>query len=207
MSNFASPAKPISIGGGIYVGDVGTSLPTSTADTLNQGFTALGYISTDGVTRSRSDTTSAQKVWGGSVVGMGEEGYEESIKFKVVDLASIKALELAYGEATGTFADGITAKSKAGPRPTKSYVVDMVLKDNAKMRLVIPCGVVSAVGDRVYKDNELVGVELTVLCMADSNGNTVYEYTKQAAAAAAATPASGGSETGSAESGSSGGGG
>lgn len=66
MSNFASPAKPVSIGGGVYVGNVGTTLPTDTTTTLAAGFTALGYISTDGVTRSRSDTTSPQKVWGGS---------------------------------------------------------------------------------------------------------------------------------------------
>lgn len=187
MSNFASSAKPVSIGGGISVAAVGTTLPTSTADTLNQAFVSLGYISTDGVIRSRSDSTSEQKVWGGSVVAMGEEGYTETVKFKVVDLASVDGLALAYGEATGTFSTGITAKSKAGPRPTKSYVVDMMLKDGAKMRLVIPCGVVSAVGDRVYKDNELVGVELTILCLADASGYTTYEYTKDATVVSSGT--------------------
>ena len=192
MSNTASAAKPVSIGGGVYVGDVGTTLPTDTTTTLASGFTALGYISTDGVTRSRSDSSTEHKVWGGTVVAVTDEGYTETIKFKVVDIESVEAFALAYGESTGTLATGITTKSKAGPRPTKSYVVDMLLKDNAQRRLVIPRGMVSAVGDEVYKDSELIGVELTITAMADASGYTSYVYTKSAAASSGSGGGSGG---------------
>lgn len=197
MSNTASAAKPVSIGGGVYVGDVGTTLPTDTTTTLASGFAALGYISTDGVTHSLNVTTTEHKVWGGTVVAVTREGSVEKIKFKVVDIESVEAWGLAYGEATGTLSTGITIKSKEdGTRPTKSYVVDMLLKNNIRKRLVIPCGMVSAVGDVVYKDNELIGVELEVTAMADASGYTSYEYIKSAAASSG-NSGSGGSSGGS----------
>ena len=187
MSNYASAAKPVSIGGGVSVAPVGTALPTSTAETLNQAFTALGYISTDGVARSRSDSTTEQKVWGGPVVATTTEGYTETVKLKVVDLANVEALAMAYGDATGSFAEGITVKSGGGERPHRSIVVDAIGRDNAKLRTVIPDGVVTALGDRVYKDNELVGCEMTITAIADSTGHTVYEYIKQGTVAAASS--------------------
>ena len=55
-----------------------------------------------------------------------------------------------------------------------------MLLSNAVKRVVIPNGVVTEVGDVVYKDDEPLGYETTIQALPDSNGNTHYEYIKQA---------------------------
>ena len=57
----------------------------------------------------------------------------------------------------------------------------MILRGNIAKRVVIPRGKVSEMGDVVYKDNEVIGYELTITCLPDSDGNTHYEYLKSPA--------------------------
>ena len=191
-ANFASASKPLTIGGGIWVAPVGTPLPTSTTDQLNEDFESLGYISADGVKRNISNSPKKHKAWGGAVVAVTDEGKEETLKFVTIDAGNAKAQELAYGEATGSLSVGMTVKSTSGPRPTNSYVIDMLMKDNVRKRLVVPQGMVTEVGVTTYGDNDLLGSDMTVTAMADSDGVTVYDYTK---APAASTQSGGNAET------------
>ena len=41
---------------------------------------------------------------------------------------------------------------------------------------MIPRGVLSELGDVVYRDNEVIGYACSILCIADTDGNTYYEY-------------------------------
>ena len=67
MGNTASnvsAGKP-SVEGAIYVAPKGTSLPESTADSLNAAFACLGYCSDAGLTNSTNLETETIKAWGG----------------------------------------------------------------------------------------------------------------------------------------------
>lgn len=170
-----SAAKPM-IGGGIWTAPAGTAAPTDATTALGEAFKTLGYISEDGVDRSTKKDTEVVKAWGGNVVAVLGKGKTETIKFTMLDADNVTGLGLTYGEATGTLATGITVKSTAAQDPVQCYVVDMILADNVRQRLVVPRGVVTDVGDVTYSDSKVEGHEVTITAMEDSAGVTVYEY-------------------------------
>jgi hypothetical protein len=134
------------IGGAIRTAPAGTIVPTDATTPLNEAFESLGYISEDGVTRSTKKDTEVVKAWGGNVVAVLGKGKTETLKFTMLDADNVTGLGLTYGEATGTLATGITVKSTSGQDPVRCYVVDMILADNVKQRLVVPRGVVTVFG-------------------------------------------------------------
>lgn len=170
-----SAAKP-KIGGGIWTAPVGTAVPTDATTALSEAFVSLGYISEDGVARSTKKESTTVKAWGGTVVAVLGGGKTETLKFTMLDADNVTGLGLIYGEATGTLATGITVKSTSDPDPVQCYVVDMILADNVRQRLVIPAAVVTDVGDVTYADGKVEGHEVTITAMEDSTGVSVYEY-------------------------------
>lgn len=175
--NNVSAGKP-KVGGCIYRAPVGTSLPTDVTTALNGSFVEMGYISEDGVTNSNSPSSNKIKAWGGDVVLIIQEGKEDTFKYKLIECTNLEAIKSVYGadNVTGALATGITIKANSKQQSPYSYVIDMVMNNNAARRIVIPNGAVSAVGDIVYKDSDVIGYETTLDCLPDSNGNTHYEY-------------------------------
>lgn len=179
MAN-VSPAKP-GVGGGIWLAPFGSTLPTDASTALDNAFAALGYVSEDGVRRNISRTTTVVHAWGGDPVAVLSNAKTETFKFKLIEPDRIDVLGLTFGEATGTLAAGITVKSKADISTPHAFVISTILDNSVHQRIVIPEGVVTEVGEIVYKDNEVIGFELTITAIADSAGNTAYEYLKTVA--------------------------
>ena len=96
------------------------------------------------------------------------------------------ALAAVYGDnnVSGTLETGITVKANSDPQPACVWVVDMMLKDNAKKRVVIPEAAVTNVGDITYADKSPVGYETTISAVPDDDHNTHYEYLISATGAA-----------------------
>lgn len=176
-----SAAAPASAGA-ISVAPSGTSAPTSTAAALT-GFTQLGYVSEDGVTNSNSPSSSAVKAWGGDTVLITDEGKADTFKFTLIEVLNPDVLKLVYGDdnVSGTLATGITVNANNKPQKEHVLVIDMVMRDGALKRVVLPKAYVTSVGDVVYKTNGAVGYETTVTAFPDGSGNTHYEYIKAAA--------------------------
>ena len=176
MSN-VSAAKP-GVGGGVWMAPAGTTLPTDASTALAEAFQSLGYVDENGVTRSTSLDTQVVNAWGGDVVAVLGNKKTETFKFKCIEPDNLDVLGLTFGEATGTLADGITVKSKADLTTPRSFVISTLLANNIHQRLVIPSGVVTAVGDVEYVDSKVLGAEVTITAIADSDGVTCYEYLK-----------------------------
>lgn len=181
LSTNVTASKP-KVGGAIYAAPVGTTLPTDATTSLNNAFKELGYVSEDGITNSNSPESDVIKAWGGDTVLTLNQGREDTFSMTLIEVMNLDVLKLVYGSSniTGTLATGITIKANSGDLPENAIVIDMVLKNNAVKRIVLPQAKVSEVGDITYSDSDAVGYETTLFCTADASGNTHYEYMKSA---------------------------
>lgn len=180
MANVANvtAGKP-KIGGAIFRAPVGTTLPTSTSDTLDNGFIQLGYVSEDGLTNSNAIESAEIKAWGGETVLNPQTSKTDTFAFKLIEALDVNVLKAIYNDSNVTVAnDEITVKANAAEAVEAAWVIDMIMRGNKAKRIVIPSAKVTELGDIVYNDNDPVGYEVTITAYADALGQTHYEYIK-----------------------------
>lgn len=170
------------VGGHIYRAPLGTTLPTDTTTALANAFIDMGYVSDDGVTNTNTPETDVIHAWGGTPVLIIQTSKDDKFKIKFISAENLEVQKMVYGSAnvTGALATGVTVKANAKELEEYSYVIEMVMRGNVAHRVVIPSARPSDIGDIVYKDNEVVGYDVTLDCTADSAGNTHYSYMKAA---------------------------
>ena len=176
-------AKP-KVGGAMYVAPAGTALPTDATTALAEAFKSLGYISEDGLTNSNSPESEEIKAWGGDIVLTPITGRPDTYSVKLIESLNVDVLNMAYGDdnVTGTLETGITVKANATDLEEHPVVVDMILRNGVLKRICIPSAKVSEIGEISYTDADASGYELTLSCQPDADGNTHYEYIKEATA-------------------------
>lgn len=170
------------IGGAVYRAPADTTAPTDSTTALAAAFKELGYVSEDGVNNARELNREVIKAWGGDDVLVTKNGTNDTFTFTLIEALNEDVLKTVYGSAsiTGTLSDGI-AVGVGNEEPEEGvWVIDMILRGGAAKRLVIPRGVITEIGEITYADEEAVGYEITLQCLADSTGKTHYEYIKAA---------------------------
>lgn len=175
-------AKP-KIGGAISAAPLETTLPTTADGQLDAAFENLGYVSDEGVARNIDIDTDVIKAWGGDVVLVLDNGKTETFKFSMLHADNPAALKVVHGDdnVTGTsLADGISIISNNNEKAGHAFVVDMIEQGNTLHRIVIPHGVVTEMDEITYVDNAAIAYGVTITAIADSAGNTAYEYMKTA---------------------------
>lgn len=180
-SNVTS-AKP-KVGGAIYSAPLGTELPTDATTALDRAFLNLGFVSEDGLTNEKTTSVENVKAWGGATVESSQTESTDTFKYKLIEALNINVLKEVYGKdnVTGTLTDGIKIEVNGAELPEHVIVVEMLLKNNAIKRIVIPKGKVTEVGEIKYVGGDVVGYDTTLVAFAaDSKGNTHFEYIKAA---------------------------
>ena len=146
-------AKP-KVGGAIWCAPLGTALPKDAKTELDPAFKSLGYISKDGLTNANSPSNENTAAWGGDTVLSLMTERPDTFQCTLIEALNVEVLKTVYGDdnVTGTLETGISVAASANDLPFYAYVVEMVLKNNVKKRVVIPCGTVTSVGDITYPE-------------------------------------------------------
>lgn len=182
MSNTVSnvtAGKPKTTGA-VYRAPLGSTIPTNPTSALADAYVCLGFCSEDGVTNTGEMDSENIKAWGGQNVLTTSSSTDDTFTFKLIEALNKDVLKFIYGDnnvsgelSTGT---GITVGVEGYSQDNSIIVIDMVMRNNAVKRFVIPNATISEVAEIVYSDSEAVGYEVTLACAADSEGKTHYEY-------------------------------
>lgn len=170
-------AKP-KVGGAVFIAPKGTTLPTNATSALSASYINLGYISSDGVSKTLERSTGEIQAWGGDIVLNPQESYKEGAKMTFLEALNENVLKTVYGKenVTGTLATGITVKGNSKELETGVLVIDTVLTNDVPSRLVYPLAKITEVGEVSLTDSDAVGYEATFSCYPDSSQNYRYEY-------------------------------
>nr|DAW61296.1 MAG TPA: tail protein [Caudoviricetes sp.] len=174
-------AKP-KVGGAVHSAPLGAKLPVDATSKLDAAFKSLGFISEDGVTNNNSPESEDIKAWGGTIVNSSQTEKKDTFVYTLIEGLNIDVLKEVYGSenVSGDLAAGITIKANSKELENHCLAIEMILKNGALKRIVIPSGKVTEVGEITYKDGEVVGYQTTITAFPDANGNTHYEYIKGA---------------------------
>ena len=167
--------------GGVLLGALTATAPTTAVSALS-GFTAAGYIGEDGVTETNERSTDRIRAWGGDTVKVVQTEHNVTYQFTFLETLNADVLAAVYGEdnVTTTAATASTGtlhevQVNATALPHKAYVFE-VKDGDAKIRIYVPDGQITEVGDITYSDSEVIGYQVTVEAFADELGNKAYKY-------------------------------
>lgn len=184
MSNTANvlAGKPLATGG-ILVAEVGATAPTNATTALDAAFKAAGYVGEDGLTETTDRSTEKIKAWGGDSVKIVQTDFAVTYQFTFIETLNSDVLKTVYGDAnvTTTPADATkgtlhTVKVNSEELPAKAFVFEM--KDgNARIRIHVPEGKITELGEITYSDAEVIGYTVTVEAMPNATlGANAVKY-------------------------------
>ncbi|MCX4687227.1 hypothetical protein OG401_23465 [Kitasatospora purpeofusca] len=171
-----SNAVRVAITGAAYAAPKGTTAPTDATTAWPAAAVDIGWISDDGITESNSADTTEIKAWqGGATVRKVVSSSEMTFKFTAIE-TSKTTLELYHrgSKVTGTSGKAVLAIKAPGP-DRRMFGFDVV-DGTSHIRIVIPDGEVTEVGDLTYKGDEALAYELTITAYPAGDGTVAIKF-------------------------------
>lgn len=169
--------------GAVQSAVLGTPVPVDASTALGTAFVKLGLIGDGGVTETTERGSEQVRSWSGSIarVIQTDFGYRISFVFMLTSLAVLREIH-GPSNVTVTAADttagtpaGIAVKINKAELPEKVYVVEVKDGDN-KIRLCIPRGQITSVGDVTYVKSDIIRYEVEIEAYEDEDENNAYKY-------------------------------
>ncbi|WP_166140851.1 phage tail tube protein [Nocardioides ochotonae] len=164
--------KPLATGG-VLIAALGTVLPTDATTALDEAFKGAGYIGEDGLTETTERSTEKVKAWGGDTVKVLQTDFAVSYQFTFLETLNGDVLRTVYGDANVTTTPATAeagtlhaVKINGETLPHKTFVFE-VKDGEARIRIVVPDGQITEVGEVTYADGEVVGYQVTVEAFVD----------------------------------------
>lgn len=170
-------------GGYLFRAPVGTALPSATDypayfDTaLPDPWENVGYLTTDGVTRSTDGDSDEMQDLNLDVVDVMDAAKTDTIGFHPMEV-SAAAMGVQYGSENVTEGDGVMVVRSNWSKASEhySYIARYLLKNGRRWDRVIPDAVVSSLGEETQNKSTGTGRDVTLKLSADADGNTIIDY-------------------------------
>lgn len=162
-ASYVSVGKP-KVTGAVHRAPLGTPLPTTATEPLNEAFKDMGYISDEGWTNSKSRESSEIKAWGGDTVLQPQTSKTDTFKLKFIESLNPETIKAVQGDdnVEGNLATGLTVRENSQELPRASWVIDTILTGGVIKRTIIPEGQITELGDVVHKDDEPIGYDTII---------------------------------------------
>lgn len=177
-------SKPAA-GGAVWSAPLGTKVPQDATTALDQAFTALGYISEDGVKENGSISVTTIKAYGGATVLAIEGGNDVTYTFTPIEYDNPVVQRELYGQDNVAVDDSGALKSVKMAdiqHPERVYVFEHVLSNGVIEREVLPCAQVTGIGTNTHSSTAALGPEVTLTPYPDAAGFKGYKYFAEAVA-------------------------
>lgn len=176
-------ASPATGTGGILAAPSTTAtLPTDTAATIPAPFVKGGYVGEDGLTMTVARTSEKIRAWGGDAVRTVQTEHDVTFAWQFLETNEFTAAAVFHEDnVTATPASAsagtlLAIKVDGKPLPPRAWVFDMVDGD-AKIRVVVPNGQITEVGDTTFVHTNATGYEVTLEALPDEDGVKAFIYT------------------------------
>lgn len=149
----------------VSVADVGSTLPTTVAASLDAAFDLAGYMDEDGgIEFAHTRTVSDHFAYGGELLRSAVKGEKHTFKFMALE-NNLVVENLINPGGTVVTASGVSTVSLFNYQPNpKAWVVEFSDGEIGE-RIVIPKGeVVDAVDTQQYTDDGILKFGITVTC-------------------------------------------
>ncbi|MCM6777272.1 hypothetical protein NDR87_27675 [Nocardia sp. CDC159] len=183
FSKLIGAGTPVSVTGGVLVAPLGTPLPTTVSDAVNDKFKPLGYVSEDGIESKGERRVESVKDWNADIIAQLQT--EHSVRFGLTLYAVWDQDVLAEvfgpenvtvpGKPTTTSGNLIRVTENGAVLPSRSWVFDMK-NENRKLRIVLPNAKISQVTEKKFVSKELAGFNITIEAFKDDSGVKAYRY-------------------------------
>lgn len=175
MANTAAnvlAGKPLATGG-VLVAPLGSTLPTDAETALDAAFKSAGYIGEEGLTETTERSTEKVKAWGGDTVKVLQTDFSATYAFTFLESLNSDVLKTVYGDdnvvttaATSSSGTLHAVKINSDTLPHKTFVFE-VKDGDARIRIAVPDGQITEVGEVTYSDGEVIGYQVTVEAFRD----------------------------------------
>ena len=112
------------ITGSVLYAPIGTALPTTSYETLDSGFTDLGYTDENGLKQKEDRSNTDVFVWGGDQIATLQEKYSRTMSFKALQFLDSNVLAAAYRNSNVTVAAPTTQNGTEIAVAMNSQILD-----------------------------------------------------------------------------------
>lgn len=177
--NILVGAPEVKASGGFVIGKPVTSaeVPTDALAELPAAMDrkTLGFIGEDGVTKTVNRETEKIKDWNGDTAIVLDTEHSVVLKTTFLEAGNPTVLTTVYGNDNVDI-DGstITTKDTADSLPHFSCCFEIKAASDRKIRVFVPDGQVTSIGDVSFVKSDLVKYEVEIECFPDDQGVKLY---------------------------------
>lgn len=149
------------LGAQVLTAPLDTPIPTNLVTDWDDDFDDLGLLSQDGLTGSRSESSTDHFAYGNTLVRTTRRDHKRTFQVTALE-SNLTVLELVDPGSSVDTVGGVTTRIVKTPQKNERMFAFELLDGDVMMRRIIPRGEVTAVGDQVVSDNAISMYPLTI---------------------------------------------